>query len=60
MPAFDVDKEGHKFPFNACEMLISDNGLVTERFFEETEVEVDSDEEKEEEESKEEEKDEKL
>ena len=56
MPAFDVDKEGHKFPFNACEMLISDNGLVTERFFEETEVEVDSDEEKEEEESKEEEK----
>ena len=56
MPTFDVDKEGHKFPFNACEMLISDNGLVTERFFEETEVEVDSDEEKEEDESKEEEK----
>lgn len=52
MPTFDVDKEGHKFPFNACELLISDNGLVTERFFEETEVEVDSDEEKEEDESK--------
>lgn len=39
MPKSDVIKEGHKFPFNASELLISDNNIIAERFFEENIVE---------------------
>ena len=51
MPKADVIKEGHKFPFNASELLISDNNIIAERFFEENIVEEPSDSEEEKEEN---------
>ena len=65
MPIIDDIKKGHKFPFNATEILCSDNNDIIERFFNQIKICEDDDsddeeneeeEEKEEEEKKEEEK----
>ena len=43
VPAEDDKVKGHKFPFNACEILCSENGFILDKLVEKTEV-VDDDE----------------
>ena len=56
MPKNDNLKEGHKFPFNACDLLSSDNTIIIERLMEETIVQDESDDDDEEEEKEDEDK----
>ena len=38
-PTEDEHKRGHKFPFNACEILCSDNPVIVSKLFDEHKVE---------------------
>ena len=55
MPASDDQKVGHKYPFNAAELLSCDNNGFMERFMNEINIADDSDEEEKEGEKKEDE-----
>ena len=37
MPTEDDPKKGHKFPFNATEIICSSNSVITDKFFENNE-----------------------
>ena len=52
LPQSDDQKIGHKFPFNATELLCCDNSVITERLLNEIEVAEDSEEEEKEDEEK--------
>ena len=57
MPIIDDQKKGHKFPFNATEILCCDNNDILERFFNEIKISEDDDSDDEENEEDEEKKD---
>lgn len=40
-PSEDDHKRGHKFPFNACEILCSDNPVIVSKLFDEHKIEDD-------------------
>ena len=52
LPQSDDQKIGHKFPFNATELLCCDNCVITDRLLNEIEVAEDSDSEEKEDEEK--------
>ena len=58
MPIIDDQKKGHKFPFNATEILCCDNNDILERFFNEIKISEDDDSDDEENEEEEDKKDE--
>jgi hypothetical protein len=43
MPLEDDYRKGHKFPFNACEIICSENGFILEKLLEPTHVENEED-----------------